>query len=313
MSDKPENTDLPASYSALNEGELLALATEQGSLTEAAKEALAAELRRRGLGEPDVAAFQQAVKRRRSRQVRWHGRQWLLLRELLSVLVVWPGMLFIPFALAVALVFILDPVLRSVLDLGQQQRNLYEEIAAIGVVLLCSVGMTAFILSDRSNAMIRRWIPGSDRKPKTEEEKLRAHQRICPVRNFANALLLFLFSLYLLFLSLRDVEGWNILREQSPQVGWPYMDTAGEIFLIVFFSYLLVKAPCLRERLWLAFAAANFLLHLPKHLFHTLSGRGLSLSNDISMVLWVAASIVALSIVKSSWQGPATRDSSSQR
>jgi hypothetical protein len=313
MSDKPKSIDLSASYSALTEGELLALATEQGSLTETAKKALAAELRRRGLDETDIAAFQRDAERGQSRRARWHRKQWMHLRELLSVMVVWPGTLLIPLGLAAALVFMLDTVLRNVLGLSLQQANFCEEIAAVGVVVVWFVIVAVFILSDRSNALIRRWIPGSDRKPKTEEEKLRAHQRICPARNVGIALFLLLFSLYVLLLSVRDVEGWSFLREQSPQVGWPYTDVAGGIFLIFFFSYFLAKAPCLREKLWLAFATANFLLRLPKHLLHTLNGHELRLGNIISMVLWAAASIVALSIVKSAWQEPATRDSSNQR
>lgn len=308
MSNERDKTDLTPAYSALTEGELLTLTTEQGSLTEAAKEALAAELGRRGLGEADVATLRQGLENTVARRARWRRAQRLRLRELLSILLIWPGMFVIPFALAIGLVFALDPVLRSVLGLNQRQINLYEEITAITVVLVCALVAAALILSDRSDAMLRRWIPSRDREPKSDEGKLWAHQRICPARNFGNALLLFLFSLYLLFLSVRDVEGWSFLREHSPQIGSSYIGTAGGIFLIIFCLYFVLKAPCFREKLWFAFATPNFVLDLTKHLVRNLSARELNLSRDISLGLWAAVTIIALSFVKSAWQGPATRN-----
>ena len=308
MSDEREETNVPPSYSTLTERELLALTLEQQSLAEGAQEALAAELRRRGLGETEIAAFQQDAERTMTRRTRWRKAQRMRLRELFSVLLFWPGMLLIPFGMAVALVFVLDPVLRDVLGLSQHQTNLCEGIVAIGVVVLCFVAVAAFILSERADAPIRRWIPGTGRKPKSEQEKLRAHLRICPARNVGNALLLFLCSLYLLFLSVSDVEGWHFLREQSSPVGWTYTNTAGAIFLIVYFSYLLVRAPCFREKLWLAFVTTDLLLDLPKHVLRSLSERELGLSRDISLVLWAAATLIALSFVKSAWEGPPARN-----
>lgn len=308
MSDERQKVNPPPSYSALPDGELLALTLEQQSLAEGASAALAAELRRRGLGETEVTAFQRNAERAQAKQARWRRTQRMRLRELFSVLLVWPGMIFIPLGIAVALVFVLDPVLRDVLGLNQHQANLCEEVTAIGVVVVCFVAVAALILSKRTDPQIRRWTSSSARKSSSEEEEQRAHLRFCPARNVGYALSLFLFSLYVSVLSVRDVEGWSFLREQSPQVGWSYINTAGSVLLIIVCSYLVVRAPCFREKLWLAFATANFVIDLPKHLLHTMSGRELGLSRDISLVLWAAATIVALSFVKSASQGPTTRN-----
>lgn len=308
MNDERQKVKAQLPYSDLTDGELLGLTLEQQSLTEGAKDALAAELRRRGLDEAEIAAFQQDAERAKARHARWHKMQRMRLRELFSLLMIWPGMLLIPFGLVLALVLALDPLLRDVLGLGLHQANLFEEIVAIGVVVLCLVTEAALIVSKRSDATIRHWLPGSAPKPRSEEEKHRAHQRICPARNVGIALLLFVFSFYLLFLNVRDVEGWHFLRGQPSPVGWSCIDTFSSIFLVIFLSYLLTKAPCFREKLWLAFATADFILNLPKHLLHTLSGNELSLSRHISLVLWAAATIVALSFVKSAWHGPAARN-----
>jgi len=312
MSDEIEKVNALPSYSALTEGELLALALEQETLTEGAREALDTELQNRGLGEADVAAFQRDAERRRSRQARWRRAQRLRLRALLAALVIWPGVILIPLGLAFALVFVLNPLVREVLDLSQEQADLCGEIAVVSVVVLYFVGVATFILSDRSNASMRRWLRHRNRKPRSEEEKLRAHRHVCPARNVAIALLLLLFTLYLMLLSLRDVEGWHFLGGQSPPAGWSYIDAASSIFLIIFLAYLLVKAPCLREKLWLVFATTSYLLDLPRHFLHAPSARELILSRDISLLLWSAATVVALTFVKSAWQGPATRDLSSQ-
>lgn len=306
MSDEHKKGDTPPSYSDLTDGELLTLTLEQQSFAERTHEALVTELRRRGLGETDIAAFRKDEGRVRARQSRWRKTQRMRLRETFSVLLVWPGMLFIPFGLAVALVFVLDLVLRDVLGLSQHQTNLCEEIAAIGVVVLCSVTVAALIVSERGGSPFRRWLRGTQ-EPRSEEEKRRAHLRICPAQNLGNALLLFLFSLYLLFLNVGDVVGWRFFWRQPSPGGWPYVNTVSSIFVVVFCLYLLVKAPCFREKLWLTFVTVNLLLDLPRHLLHNLTARELSLSSNASLILWAAATIVALSFVKSAWQGPETR------
>ncbi len=303
MSDDRENAKAYPFYSALTEGELLALSLEQQSLTKSAQEALSAELRRRGLGGTAIAAFQRDAVGARARRARWRKVQRMRIRELFFVLLLFPGTLVIPLALAAALVFGLDPVLHDGLGLNQHRTNLCEQVVAIGIVVLCFVTVVAILMSDRSDATIRRWLPGTGRKPKSEEGKLRAHLRLCPARNLGNALLLLLFSLYVLFLSLRDVEGWSFLRERPSPISWSWVDTAGGIFAIGYCLYLAARAPCFREKFWFAFATANFVLDLPTHFLHTLGGRDLHLSRDISLILWACATIVALSLVKSAWQG----------
>jgi hypothetical protein len=308
MSNEPNKADLTRSYAAMTEGELLALASEQETLEEGAKEALAAELQKRDLGETQVIAFQQDTDRAKARQERWRKVQRLRLWELFASLLFWPGVMFIPFLLAIGLIFALGPILRDMGHLNQHHVILCQQIAAIGVVVLCIVAIFVLILSDRTDVMSRRWFSDSERKPKSAEEKLRAHRRICPAHNFGYALLLLLVSLYFLFLSLRDVEGWHILRDPSPQVGWSYVNAMGGILLIVFCLYLAIKAPCIREKLWFAFATAEYVLDLPKQVFHSMSGHELDLARDISLFLWAAATIVALSLVKSAWQGPVIRN-----
>lgn len=307
MSNKREKVTTPPSYSTLTEAELLTLAMEQASLTVAAREALATELRGRGLGGADVSAFQRDAERKLSMHARWRRKQWLHVRESLSALVIWPGLILIPLGLVFALVFVLNPLLRDVLDLSQQQADLCGEITAAGVVVLYFVVVVTFILSDRSNALMRRWPRVHNRKQGSEEERLRAHRHICPARNVAIALLLLLFSLYLMLLSVRDVEGWHFLGGQSPPAGWSYIDATSSIIVIVFLAYPLAKAPCLREKLWLGLVATSYLLNLPKYFLQSLSARDLTVGRDISLVLWAAATIVALSFVKSAWEGPTTR------
>lgn len=312
MSDEHKKRDVSPSYSALTEGELLTLNLEQESLTKGAQEALATELCRRGLGEADISAFQRDEERARTRQSRWHRVQRMRLRKLFFVLLVWPGVLFIPIALGFALAFALDPVLHNWLGLSQHQTNLYEEIAAIAVVVLWFATVAALIMSERSDATIRRWMRGNARKPRSQEEKHRAHQTICPACNLASALFLLLYSLYVSLLSFRDVEGWRFLRGQPSHGGGRYVEMAVGIFVIVFCLYLLARAPCLREKLWLAFATADFLLNLPRDLLRTMHGRESGLIKGISLVLCVAATIIALSFVKSAWQEPAARNSDRQ-
>jgi hypothetical protein len=304
-----ENESERPAYSGLTQGELLALASDERSLDECARRALAVELRRRGSGETDIAAFQRDAERARSRRARWRGAQWMRLRELFFLILVLPAVTILVFGLSGLLGnTIVSPTLHDVLGLSQRAATYGADLFVVGTAALYLLVAVLFLRSKRADTWIRRWLPGSDENAKSNEQKLRAHGRFCPARNLSYALLLLLFSLYCSLLSLRDVEGWRFLQPPSSANGWSYTETASAIFLVVFCSYLLAKAPCFREKLWLVLAAADFLLDLPKHVLRPLDGGAVGFGRGLSLGLWVAAALVALSFVKSAWRGPAARD-----
>lgn len=83
------NSSVPV-YNRLSDGELLALTLYPESLTENAREALAAELERRGISKEEVAAYRSDAAKNRARQERWRRVRILRLKSGVSSCLIWP-------------------------------------------------------------------------------------------------------------------------------------------------------------------------------------------------------------------------------
>lgn len=129
------------------------------------------------------------------------------------------------------------------------------------------------------------------------ENRSNYHSRLCALRNVKTAVI------FLLFCVLQAWMGWREIGESVAPAGQSLIFYIAEIAVIAALVDFIVALKCLRERLVLGLAIFSFLLGLVGSLApRALSAIPSASVKDLQFLLWLAASLVSVTLVYSAFR-----------
>ena len=288
---KPGSQDSSPSYQNLSESELLALTLSPESLTDTARRALGAELEHRRIGESEIAAYGREASRVRAREERWRKARSLRLRSWVTYTLLWPLGVFLIF---VALEVGVHYVVELVPGLSAHAVELYGGVSQIAVGILFMGAGTYFILSRHGDAWVRRWGGrGTGSLSSRTNRRAGFHAYYCAARSRGTAATFLGFSILMIYLAHRDLAKPILTERASLTVLF------GLLFCIMFLVDCFLSLNCIRERLFLGLAAVSFILALLRNAAPGFVAPHAPAIRHLTLAIWVAASLVSLSLFKS--------------
>lgn len=133
--------------------------------------------------------------------------------------------------------------------------------------------------------------------------KSEAHSQSCITHSKRKALLALLFSAPVLLVTWRD------LHKPFPVLQNPEAARLGTAYVVGLILYLFLRIKCKHERLWLGPALAGGLVGLLTEFFPGVGGPIATGVNVISLLLWLAATVVSIGFVRATFRDEDRRGS----
>lgn len=283
-------------YETFSDDYLLALAARPEELTETARQELIVELERRHIGEDAVAARQAEAARIRSRQERWTKVRRLRFRDWFFFGLLYPlGAVLGLFVLMVGVGFVGEKLAASQGDVAG-----YYIGAAQLLFGLAYAGAVMYVIhSGRAPRLMHYWTRRSGwRDLDRKSRKLKFHSYYCAARSRGTAAIFLGFSLWSLYLAHRD------LAKPIPTEPASLLILLGLVCCVGLFADFFMSLSCLRERLVLGICIVEFTAMLISAAVPAFVAPYAHPIRIFSVILWVAAVVVSLSLFRSANHAP---------
>lgn len=278
----------------MSDGELLTLLLNPESLTDSARCSLDAELARRKIGKEVAASHRAEAVRFRARKERWGKVRRLRFRKSFFYGILWPsGVLLVFLALMVGAGFLQESIWRA----NGSRGNTPVVPICTGVLLLAAGGYVAF--SGRADRWFQWWMRGRSRvPPEPSSRRERFHTHYCAARSIGSAGFFLELSLLMLFYAYRD------LAKPIPAGRGPILTLLGLLYCTWLLAYTFLAFTCLRERIVLGVWILDNAVMVVRDTLPAVEAPFAQGVREFSLLLWVSAALVSLSLFRSAVHAP---------